>query len=418
LRSIEEKYSAKQRSWDRAVRLQCDHFACRDHTKSDAKTKDRYHLRVKIALAADWLVTFGGAEHVIAECLQMFPDAPIFTTVARMGSLGGLNGADIRVSGLQKIYNVTGRHQLLLSQMPSAIESLDLRGYDVVLSSSHAVGKGIIVDPSTLHICYCHTPVRYAWEMEEEYLRDFRVPGFLQKRIRSELTKLRRWDLTSAKRVDHFIANSSTTQERIKRTYNRESTVILPPVDERFFETDTRNPAVDPYFLAVGRFVPYKRFDLLIQLANDLKLPLKIAGKGQDEARLRKMAGPTVEFLGFVPEEELPGLYANAEALFFPQYEDAGIVLLEAQATGTPVIAFNAGGAKDMILDTVTGVFFQEQTLESLRSALTHFQSLTWNHSVIRSHTRTFSQERFRRDLLQEITTQYHAFQSGHFVRV
>ncbi len=374
---------------------------------------------MNIALVADWLTTFGGAEHVIAEFRIMFPDAPIFTTVARKGSLGALNGADIRTSYLQRAYNLTHQHQILLPWMPKAIESLDVRGFDIVLSSSHAVGKGVIVDPSTLHICYCHTPVRYAWEMEDEYLRDFRVPHFLQKRIRKELQKIRRWDLTSAKRVDAYIANSSTTQERISRTYARESQVIAPPVDERFFAGDRRSEIGDreSYFLAVGRLVPYKRFDLLIALANELKIPLKIAGRGQDEMRLKKMAGPTVEFLGFVPEADLPGLYKNADALFFPQYEDAGIVLLEAQATGTPVIAYNAGGAKDMVIAGKTGVFFDAQTLPSVRDALTAFQTHTWDRESIRTHAAAFSQERFRRDMQNAIDTQYARFKAGSFRR-
>lgn len=372
---------------------------------------------MRIALVADWLTTFGGAEHVIAEFRILFPDAPIFTTVARRGSLGELNGATIHTSTLQRWYERTHQHQILLPWMPRAIESLDLRGYDVVLSSSHAVAKGIIVDPATLHVCYCHTPVRYAWEMEEEYLRDFRVPHFLRRRVRTELQKIRRWDLTSAKRVDAYIANSTTTQERIQRTYARKSRVIAPPVDDRFFHAETPQPKTDPYFLAVGRFVPYKRFDLLIQLANELAFPLKIAGRGQDEKRLRALAGPTVEFLGFVPDAELPGLYAHADALLFPQYEDAGIVLLEAQATGTPVIAYRAGGATDMVVDGKTGIFFAEQTTDSLRAALNAFRTVTWNRVEIRTHARTFSQERFRHEILDVIHSTYASFHTGTFHR-
>ncbi|UPA22710.1 glycosyltransferase [Candidatus Peribacteria bacterium] len=373
---------------------------------------------MRIALVADWLTTFGGAEHVIAEFHAMFPQAPIFTTVARHGSLGLLNDADIRTTYLQRLYTLTHQYQILLPWMPRAIETIDLRGYDIVLSSSHAVAKGVIVDASTLHLCYCHTPVRYAWEMEDEYLRDFRVPHWIQKRVRKELSKIRRWDLTSAKRVDAYIANSTTTQERIKRIYNRESDVIPPPVSDRFFKTESRTLKAEHYYLAVGRMVPYKRFDLLIQVANELQLPLKIAGRGQDEKRLRALAGPTVEFLGFVPEADLPGLYANATALFFPQYEDAGIVLLEAQATGTPVIAYNAGGAKDMIHDGKTGIFFDAQTTDSVRDAVTRFSNHTWNRELIRSHAMQFSEDRFRRDIRQIVETQYRAFCDGSFRRL
>ncbi|HVW66435.1 MAG TPA: glycosyltransferase [Candidatus Peribacteraceae bacterium] len=373
---------------------------------------------MRLALAADWLTTFGGAEHVLAECIDLFPDAPLFTTLARRGSLGPLDKADIRVSRLQRWYNRTKQHQILLPWMPAAMESLDVRGFDVVLSSSHAVAKGIIVEPSTLHICYCHTPVRYAWEMEEEYLKDFNVPGFLRKPIKRQLSKLRRWDLTSAKRVDVYIANSTTTQERIQRIYNRESIVISPPVDDRFFETEIRGQRSEgSYFLAVGRLVPYKRFDLLIQVANELKLPLKIAGRGQDEERLKKLAGPTVEFLGFVPEADLPGLYADAKALLFPQYEDAGIVLLEAQATGTPAIAYNAGGARDAVIDGKTGLFFDAQTVESVRDALQRFETMQIDRDAIRAHAKQFTREKFRMKLKKVIDESFGAFRKGTFVR-
>lgn len=366
---------------------------------------------MRVAIVADWLTTFGGAEHVLAELLELFPDAPVFTTVVNRGKLGPLNDADIRPSRLQTLYRLLGRHQILLPLMPRAIEDIDLTGFDLIISSSHAVAKGIVPPSSAKHVCYCHTPMRYAWEMEEEYLRDFRVPGFLRGRVKRELSRLRRWDMTTAKRVDAFIANSSTTQERIARIYGRESVVIPPPVEDRFFDvasyelrvTDNSKRETRNYFLAVGRLVPYKRFDLLIQAANELKLPLKIAGRGQDESRLKAMAGPTVEFLGFVPEANLQSLYANAEALLFPQYEDAGIVLLEAQATGTPAIAFKAGGALDAVEEGKTGVFFAEQTVDSFREALVRFRAMHFDRAEIRKRAERFRKQRFREDILEFI---------------
>lgn len=392
-----------------------------------------------LAIVADWLVTYGGAEHVLAEFRMLYPQAPMFTTVARRHALGPLNDADIRTTWLQRLYAAMKNHQVLLPLMPRAIESIDLQGYDVVLSSSHAVGKGIVAGPHTLHVCYCHTPMRYAWEMEDEYLHDFGVPKLLQGFVRRQLTKLRRWDLTNAKRVDLFIANSTTTQERIKRIYGRESIVIPPPVDDRFFgnseqktvdrrqwtedsdkqnkeKTDHCSLATD-YYLAVGRLVPYKRFDLLIDVANKLKLPLKIAGRGQDEARLKKLAGPTVEFLGFVSDEKLQELYANATALLFPQYEDAGIVLLEAQTSGTPVIAYRAGGAVDAMQEGTTGIFFDEQTAPSLKSAIEVFQSHTWDRTAIRNYAQKFSQKNFREQMKRTIEGAYEQFETGNFVR-
>lgn len=369
---------------------------------------------MRTAIVADWLVTYGGAEHVLSELRSLYPDAPFFTTVAKPASLGPLGDADIRTTYLQRLYDLVGNHQVLLPLLPRAVESIDLTGFDLVISSSHAVGKGVIVPPSALHVCYCHTPVRYAWEMEETYLNDFGVPVFLRGAVKRMLRKLRRWDLTTAQRTDVFLANSTTTQERIRRIYGRESVVVPPPVDERFLRAPARTTRPEqPYYFAVGRMVPYKRFDLLIQLANELRLPLKIAGRGQDEERLRAMAGPTVEFLGFVPDAELPGLYANAEALLFPQYEDAGIVLLEAQACGTPVIAYAAGGATDAVKDGETGTFFREQTTESLRDALERFRGMTFDRAAIRAHASRFGQSAFRERITAEIAAAFSAHREG-----
>jgi len=350
---------------------------------------------MKIALVADWLPTFGGAEHVIAEFHALWPDAPIFTTIARRGHLGPLDEAHIRTSSLQPAYRILRRHELLLPWMPRAMERMDLRGFDCIVSSSHAVGKGIVPPSNARHICYCHTPMRYAWEMEEDYLRDFGVPKMLHRTVRRFLKQMRRWDLTTAKRTDVFIANSSATQERIKRVYGRESVMISPPVHRRFFDT----PLVQQgrsYYLAIGRFVPYKRFDLAITAANTLGLPLKISGSGQMEGALRTMAGLTVEFLGRVRDEDLPALYANAKAVLFPQVEDAGVVPLEAQACGTPVIALGKGGILDAVRDGETGLFFSEQTSTSLCEAIVKFEKKTFYPEMIRDFAQQFSATRFR----------------------
>ncbi len=370
---------------------------------------------MRLAIVADWLTTFGGAEHVLAQLHALYPDAPLFTTVARREKLGPLADADIRTTRLQHIYRWTSNHQILLPLMPRAIEDIDLTGYDIVISSSHAVAKGVVVPSTTLHLCYCHTPMRYAWEMEEEYLRDFGIPRLLRPAVKRMLSRMRRWDLTTAKRVDVFLANSKTTQERIARIYASESIVIPPPVDDRFFghPLTTHYPIPNTQFLAIGRLVPYKRFDLLIALANELHLPLLIAGRGQDEARLKKLAGPTVTFLGFVPDEDLPALYAQAKALLFPQHEDAGIVPLEAQACGTPVIALNKGGALETILDGITGLFFAEQSTKSIRDALQRFDTMTWDRQKIRDHARQFSQTEFRRKMETMIAKEYENFPSS-----
>jgi len=239
--------------------------------------------------------------------------------------------------------------------------------------------------------------MRYAWEMEAEYLQDFRIPRMLRKSVKKRLNALRRWDMTTAKRVDTFIANSTETQERIRKIYNRDSVVIHPPAREHFFNFPlTTDGNKDAPYLAIGRMVPYKRFDLLINCANAHKIPLVIAGTGPDEASLKRIAGPTVTFLGFVPDDDLTSVYAEARALLLPQHEDAGIVPLEAQACGTPVIAYARGGALDTVINSETGVFFAEQTIASLKDAIDRFETMSLDSGNIRKHAEQFSSERFR----------------------
>lgn len=370
---------------------------------------------MKLAIVADWLPTYGGAEHVVAACSSLWPDSPIFTTVAKKHALPQtLRTADIRTPRtLQAAFRLLGRHQVLLPWMPLAIEQIDVEGYDVVLSSSHAVAKGVIPPSGTVHVCYCHTPMRYAWEMEEEYLNDFGLRGFLRRRVKKELKHLRRWDMSTAKRVDVFIANSSETQERIARMYGRSSIVIPPPVDDVFFRTQL--PAQrGGYFFAFGRLVPYKRFDLLIELASRLKLRLKIGGQGSELLRLKAMAGPTVEFLEYVRDEDVPELYANAEGLFFPQVEDAGIVPMEALASGTPVIAFGKGGILDTVTEGVTGIFAGAQTTEAFEDALRRCRETTWDHAAIRESARRFHIDAFKKRIAEEVTSAYETFHAVH----
>jgi glycosyltransferase involved in cell wall biosynthesis len=391
---------------------------------------------MRIAIVCDWLTTYGGAERVITEFTKLFPKAPIFTTVHQKGAIGPLDDADIHPSPLQTLYRMLGNHRLLAPFMPRAIESLDLRGFDVVLSSSHAIAKGCLPMQGALHICYCHTPMRYAWLMEEEYLRDFGLRGPLKTFARKRLMRLRRYDLTAAKRVDLFLANSTTTKERIEEIYGRGSVVLHPPVDDRFFSIGIRGqkaegrkqraesrdqipearknsrPTSDvspplPYFLAVGRLVPYKRFDMLVEVANRLELPLNIIGEGKEERRLKRSAGRMVSFFGRVPDSDLPTLYAQAQAVLFPVEEDAGIVPLEAQACGTPVIAYGKGGACDTVIDGKTGVLFNEQSVGALTEALERFRSLSFHRDAIRAHARQFQASKFRSRLQSIIEHAY-----------
>jgi len=352
---------------------------------------------VHIAITTDWLVARGGAERVIHEMQTLWPKAPIFTTIAKRQCIEGYM-SNVHTSRLQTLYRMISEHKLLIPFMPRAVESWDLRGFDVIVSSSHAVAKGCIPPSTATHICYCHTPMRYAWEMEEKYLDDFHLFGPLRTLAKHELTKLRAWDIASAKRVDTFIANSNEVAERIRRIYGRESIVLHPPVHDRFLSAPIG--AKEPFFLSVGRLVPYKHVNLAIEAAKMMNLPLKIVGDGPDRAKLRHMAGETVEFLGHLADDELAKLYGKARAVIFPVHEDAGIVPLESQACGTPVIALKMGGALDTIIENETGVFFAEQTAASLCEAIHRFDHMTFSPAKIRGHAQKFSSLKFRTSLL------------------
>ncbi len=331
----------------------------------------------------------------------MWPEAPLFTTVANFGNLGPLDEIDIRTSYLQKWYQILKNHKFFITLYPRAIESIDTSDYDVVLSSSYMVGKGVIPKPHQRHVCYCHTPMRFAWVMEDDYLQTSKIPTFLQPLAKWQLKKLRKWDLQTNSRVDQFIANSKTTQARIKKFYNRESVVIEPPVQDRFY-TQVLGQQREGY-VAFGRMVPYKRFDLLVQAANVHNFKLTLAGTGSEEARLKAMAGPNVTFLGRIPDSEVAGLYARHKALLYPQFEDAGIVPKEAQATGTPVIGFGKGGLLETVKNGKTGVLFKEQKVPSLLQAMQTFEAMNFDEQAIRTYSEQFNVQRFREKLLKVV---------------
>jgi len=363
--------------------------------------------KVKIAIITDWLTNYGGAESVISAFHDLFPDAPIYTTLykpEKMRELGHLK--NVHTSWLQKIPFV--KHQWLLSQMPTAVEMMDLSDYDIVLSSCHSVSKGVITKPDTLHICYCHTPMRYAWEQWDFETRLKKFPFFLRPLIRRQIKKIRQWDYCAAQRVDEYIANSSYIAEKIKEHYKRGAEVVYPPV-----KTDKFKPASQPsndYYLAVGRLIPYKKFDLIVRTFNKLKKPLKVVGVGPDYKKITKMAGPTVEILGRVTNDELKKLYANCKAFIFPQIEDAGIVPLEAMSAGRPVIALNRGGSLDSMKEKVTGIFFKEQTIGSLTDAIERFEKMTFDPKAIRAHARQFDVERFKEKIKNHINKKWEIF--------
>ncbi len=361
---------------------------------------------MKVALVHDYLNQMGGAERVVLAFHQLFPDAPIYTSIYDPERVDpAFKNMDIRTSFMQKLPMVTKHHQPYLPFYPFAMESLDLRGYDLVLSSSSAFGKGVITRPETVHICYCHTPMRWCWNYRE-YVEREQLGKLARSVLPLLITGLRIWDQTSAMRVDHFIANSPVVAERIQKYYRRDAVVIPPPIEADRFLFD---PGVQPedYFLIVSRLVPYKRIDLAIEACNLLKLPLVIIGGGRDRERLQKLAGPTIHFLGRLSDAEVLHYYAHCRALLFPGEEDFGITPLEAQASGRPVIAYGAGGALASVIDGITGTFFHEPTVESLTNVLALFNDRWYDPQAIRNHALEFDMPRFHRRILQYIEAVY-----------
>lgn len=363
---------------------------------------------MRTAIVHDYLTQFGGAERVLKVLMEMFPHAPVYTLVHDPRVTAGLLDARrIRTSFLQRIPLARSRHRLFPLVMPLAVEQFDLSAYDLVLSASHSFGKGVITRPETLHVSYCFTPLRYAWDDSHRYVREFGVPLFLRALVPLALTYVRIWDVQAADRVDAFLAVSHFVAERIHKYYGRTSTVVYPPVD-----TETFRPKgnVGDRFLVVSRLLPYKRIDLAIEACNLLRVPLDVVGTGPEEKRLRALAGPSVRFLGFLPDAEVARLYASCRAFLFPQEEDFGITVLEAASAGRPVVAFRGGGALETVVDGETGVTFPEQTSESLAAGVERILRREWDPERIRSHALGFSISAFRRSFLRSLQSLWRSF--------
>lgn len=357
-------------------------------------------MKPRMALVCDWLTTRGGAERVILTISDMFPHAPIYTSIYDEKRFPELRDREVRHSFLQKFPFSRSKHYLYLPLMPYVFEQFDLSAFDMVISSSHSCAKGIITKPQTLHLCYCHSSMRYVWDSCHEYFDTYGVPFPLRRGAKHLLHELRLWDRLAAERVDFFIANSEHVRKRIWKYYRRDAVVIYPPVETQKFPL-SQNQIQDQYFLAVGRFTPYKRFDLLIDTFSDLKLPLLIVGTGKEEKKLKKTAGRFITFLGNIQDDELQAVYARATALIFPQIEDFGITPLEAMSSGKPVIAFGKGGALETVIPGQTGLFFHEQTKESLKKVILEFSALKWDRSFIRKHALQFDRCIFEQKLRQ-----------------
>ncbi|MFA5184596.1 MAG: glycosyltransferase [Patescibacteria group bacterium] len=361
---------------------------------------------MKVALIHDHLAQDGGAEKVLKVLAEMFPDAPIYTLLYEPENVAK-NFADrhIETSIIQKLPGGIRHYKWYLYFMPLAVEFFDLRPYDLVISDASAFSKGVITAPGTTHICYCHTPTRYLWSDAHEYLNELPYNKWLKKVISLVLGRLRLWDYSAAQRVDYFIANSRTVAGRIRKYYRREAAVIYPPVEtDKFFISDLSQPAPGaPYFLAGCRLAPYKRIDIVIDAFQKLGADyrLKIFGDGVDLPRLRNLAvgSANIEFLGRVSEEEKARLFSGAQAFINPQEEDFGITVIESMASGRPVIAYQKGGATETVIAGQTGIFFTEQTSESLRAAIQSFRPADFDPVAIRRHAEQYSVDNFKQRL-------------------
>jgi len=352
----------------------------------------------RVAVVHDWLTIPGGSEDVVIELLELFPQAELFTSVYDPRPWPAIIAErPVHASFLNRIPTATRNYPKLLPLMNRAFESFDFSSFDLVLSSSHANAKNVHTRPGTLHVCYCHTPMRYAWE--PEFLDGEEIGRATRMLLPPLLGYLRRKDLAGAARPDVFVANSAHVAARIRRFYGREAHVVHAPVDVEHYLGIERQPAEDPFYLVFGRVVPYKRVDLALAAAELAGRRVKVAGGGRALEAARAGAGPHAELLGRVSDEQRDALLAGARALLFPGEEDFGIVPVEAQAAGLPVIAYGVGGARETVRDGVTGVLFEPQTGEALAEAIAHFETLALDAQAPRENARSFGRERFRAEM-------------------
>lgn len=350
---------------------------------------------MKTAIVHYWLVGMRGGERVLEQFCKLFPDADIFTHVVQPERISDdIRRHSIQCTSISKLPFAARHYRGYLALMPRALEELDLSRYDLVISSESGPAKGIIVRPTARHICYCHSPMRYIWDHYPTYKQRL---GFPARWVFAYVAhRMRQWDVTTAARVDRFIANSHFVADRIRRYYRREADVLHPPVALGRFSIDPR-PTAD-YYLVVGEMVPYKRTDIAVEAFRGLNARLLVVGDGPERSKLEKGAPPNVEFVHQVSMEQLVDLYGGCRALVFPAEEDFGIVALEAMACGRPVIAYGSGGATETVREPETGIFFREQSAEALREAVAEFErrESRFDPAIIRRRAEMFSEERFR----------------------
>lgn len=363
---------------------------------------------MKVAIVHDWLTVYAGAEKTLEQILKLYPHADIFTIVDFLpeNNRGFLKGHKITTSFIQKLPFAKSKYRSYLPLMPLAIEQFDLSNYDLIISDSHAVAKGVITGPHQTHISYVHSPIRYAWDLQHQYLResglDKGLKGLIAKYL---LHRIRIWDTRTANGVDHFIANSEFIAKRIWKVYRRESAVIYPPVDVQAFELCIQK---EDFYLTASRMVPYKKIDLIIETFSQMSdKKLIVIGDGHDFEKLKSKAGKNVILMGHQPFEVLRDHMQRAKAFIFAAEEDFGIMPVEAQACGTPVIAFGRGGATETVVQNTTGVFFNAQTTESLTEAVQYFETLSFESERIRENSLRFSRRRFLQEIKDFMSIHY-----------
>lgn len=369
---------------------------------------------MKVAIIQEWLVTVGGSDKVVKAMLDTFPQADIYTLVAKREVCDelGIPWERVHTSFIQKMPLGVGKHRMYLPLFPFAIEQFDLRGYDVVISSSHCVAKGVLTKADQLHVCYCHSPVRYAWDMYNEYLEEAHLErGTKSWLARYLLHRIRQWDLLSSFRVDHYISNSDYVGRRVKETYRREATTIHPNIDIRHFELclDKRD-----YYLASSRLVAYKKMDIIIEAFNHMPdRKLVVIGGGPNLEAYHKLAKRNVEVMGYQPFEILREKMRHAKAFIFAADEDFGMIPIEAQACGTPVIAYGHGSSLETVKEGVTGMFFHEQSPEAIMEAVNRFENMgskPFDYEACRAWAEGFSEERFKEEFKAFVETRYKEF--------
>lgn len=356
----------------------------------------------KVAIVHEWLTIIGGSENVFKAISSLYPDADIFTLVADPKTIEklGLQRHKVSTSFIQRMPFAITKYRTYLPLFPLAIEQFDLSHYDLVISSSHAVAKGALTNSAQLHICYCHSPIRYAWDLYHQYLKESKLDRGLKGLIAKYfLHRIRTWDVINTNRVDHFISNSNYIGKRIKKIYNRESTTVYPNVAIEKFEGAAIR---EDFYFTCSRLVPYKKIDLIVNaFAAMPDKVLYVIGDGPDLNKIKKIAKPNVKLLGYQPFHILKEYLGKAKAFVFAAEEDFGIIPVEAQACGTPVIAFGKGGSLETVIDNVTGILFYEQTESALADAIHRFENRTdpFNTASIIAHAQKFSEDRFKKQL-------------------